>query len=265
MKHGLGISKQSKLLTLCILAILILPNCIFGRTASPTSTRQQKQQPKQTQTQAPKSCEQINLISEKDSFSYVLGRDIAGQLNTFAAEINQDILLAAIREGFDTSKTAKIDEETGRDIMTTVMMRLDSHARAAAEAESAINQFIGAEFLAQNAQRPEVITTPSGLQYEVLMAGNVASPKPNPASIVEVHYVGTLVDGTEFDRSRDGNTIRFPVGGVIPGWAEGIQLMNVGAKFKFFIPPHLAYGERPLPGIGANSTLIFEVELVSFE
>jgi FKBP-type peptidyl-prolyl cis-trans isomerase len=147
--------------------------------------------------------------------------------------------------------------------MMNVMMRLNEQARAKAEAEGENNKTKGAEFLAVNAQRPEVNTTGSGLQYEVIEAGDVASRKPTAASTVEVRYVGTLIDGTEFDRSRDDQTVRFPVGGVIPGWTEGLQLMNVGSKFRFFIPSALAYGERPLPGIGPNSTLIFEVELVN--
>ena len=205
------------------------------------------------------------LKTEQDSFSYVIGRDIAGSLKMLLPEINKDILFSALYEGLDTTKESRFDEATERAIMMNVMMRLNEQARAAAEAEGENNKARGAEFLAQNAQRPEVTTTESGLQFEVLEAGDVSSKKPTATSTVEVRYVGTLIDGTEFDRSRDGVPVRFPVGGVIPGWTEGLQLMNVGAKFKFFIPSTLAYGERPLPGIGPNSTLIFEVELVSVE
>ncbi|MDY7218675.1 FKBP-type peptidyl-prolyl cis-trans isomerase [Denitrificimonas sp. JX-1] len=120
----------------------------------------------------------------------------------------------------------------------------------------------GADFLVENAKRDGVKTTESGLQYEVLEDASGAQPKLNDS--VSVHYHGTLIDGSVFDSSIDrGEPIEFPVGAVIPGWVEGLQLMNVGAKYKFYIPSDLAYGaQSPSPAIPANSTLIFEVELL---
>jgi FKBP-type peptidyl-prolyl cis-trans isomerase len=124
------------------------------------------------------------------------------------------------------------------------------------------NKKAGMEFLAKNAKKDKVITTASGLQYQVLVEGKGASPKATDK--VTVHYKGTLIDGTEFDSSYShGAPVTFPLNGVIKGWTEGVQLMKEGAKYKFFIPSDLAYGEqgagRAVPG---NATLIFEVELL---
>ena len=122
------------------------------------------------------------------------------------------------------------------------------------------------EFLAENAQKEGVQTTQSGLQYLVLSEGSDDGKSPSATDTVEVHYQGTLLDGSEFDSSyKRGETIEFPLNRVIPGWTEGVQLMSEGDKYRFFIPPALGYGERGTPGgpIGPNEALIFEVELVA--
>ena len=120
----------------------------------------------------------------------------------------------------------------------------------------------GAAFLAQNGQREGVVTLPSGLQYEVLAEGDGATP--GPTSTVTTHYHGTLIDGTVFDSSvQRGRPASFPVNGVIAGWTEALQLMQVGDKWRLFLPPELAYGDRGAGGaIGPGATLIFEVELL---
>ncbi|GAB1420932.1 hypothetical protein MASR2M15_10600 [Anaerolineales bacterium] len=122
----------------------------------------------------------------------------------------------------------------------------------------------GEKFLEENAKREGVHVTPSGLQYEVLETGN-GTTSPQATDRVEVHYQGTFLDGTEFDSSyKRGETIEFPLNGVIAGWTEGLQLMRTGDKYRLFIPYQLGYGERGYPGaIPAYSTLIFDVELVS--
>ena len=147
------------------------------------------------------------------------------------------------------------------------------------EAQTAINNFFaelqrkagqknreeGQTFLAANARRPEVVTLPSGLQYEVVREGTGAKPKPSDT--VEVHYHGTLIDGTVFDSSvRRGTPATFGVTQVIPGWVEALQLMPVGSKWKLYIPSELAYGAQGAGGaIGPHTTLVFEVELLGIK
>lgn len=127
------------------------------------------------------------------------------------------------------------------------------------------NLKIGEDFLAKNKERAEVVETASGLQYEVLKMGD--GDKPWATHTVTCHYHGTMIDGTVFDSSiQRGTPASFPLNMVIKGWTEGLQLMPVGSKFRFFIHPSLAYGERQVSAtIGANSTLIFDVELISFK
>ena len=128
--------------------------------------------------------------------------------------------------------------------------------------KAAANLKAGEEFLAANQQKPGVVALPSGLQYEIITEGN--GPKPTASNNVTCHYHGTLIDGTVFDSSvKRGEPATFPLNRVIKGWTEGVQLMPLGSKWRFFIPPNLAYGDRQTgPHIGPNSTLIFEVELL---
>lgn len=133
----------------------------------------------------------------------------------------------------------------------------EAPAKPASQAER------GREFLAENGKRPGVVTTGSGLQYEVLASGAGDGAKPGPTDLVTTHYHGTLIDGQVFDSSVErGEPMEFPVDGVIPGWTEALQLMRPGDKWKLYIPSELAYGERGNIGIGPNSVLIFEVELL---
>jgi FKBP-type peptidyl-prolyl cis-trans isomerase len=207
----------------------------------------------------------VVLKTERDSFSYVFGRDIARQLQMFGGEVNTDVLFSAILEGLDTTSVSQFDEMTERQIISKVMTRLREEAMAEMRKEAEGNKTAGEDFLTKNKERAEVTVTESGLQYEVLTEGDATGAKPTDGSVVEVRYVGTFIDGAEFDKTPDTLTARFPVSGVIRGWTEGLQLMNVGAKYKFFIPPDLAYGEGGRPGVPPNSVLVFEVELVSFE
>lgn len=123
----------------------------------------------------------------------------------------------------------------------------------------------GQDFLAENKNKPGVTELPSGLQYEVLVQGN--GEKPTAQNEVTCHYHGTLIDGTVFDSSvQRGKPASFPLNMVIKGWTEGLQLMPTGSKWRFFIPPHLGYGDRQVSAqIGPNSTLVFEVELIDFK
>ena len=130
--------------------------------------------------------------------------------------------------------------------------------------KAAANLKAGQDFLEENKKKPGVVTLPSGLQYEILVEG--AGPRPAATNKVTCHYHGMLIDGTVFDSSvRRGQPATFPLNGVIKGWTEGVQLMPAGSKWRFYIPPHLAYGDRQVSSqIGPDSTLIFDVELISF-
>jgi FKBP-type peptidyl-prolyl cis-trans isomerase FklB len=130
--------------------------------------------------------------------------------------------------------------------------------------KAAANLKAGQDFLEENKKKAGVVALPSGLQYEILVEGN--GPRPVATNKVTCHYHGTLTDGTVFDSSvQRGQPATFPLNGVIKGWTEGVQLMPAGSKWRFYIPPHLAYGDRQVSAqIGPNSTLIFDVELISF-
>lgn len=191
-----------------------------------------------------------------DSLSYSLGVLMAQNLKAQGIkEINANDVVRAIEDVIG-DKTLAIDPQT-------CSMNVQKHMQEAQERAGSENAERGKVFLAENAKRPEVKTTDSGLQYEVIKEGTGA--KPASTDKVTVHYHGTLIDGKVFDSSVErGQPATFPVNGVIPGWVEALQLMPVGSKYKLFIPSDLAYGPRGAGGdIGPNSALIFEVELIS--
>ncbi|HMO65093.1 MAG TPA: FKBP-type peptidyl-prolyl cis-trans isomerase, partial [Verrucomicrobiota bacterium] len=159
----------------------------------------------------------------------------------------------------------KFTEAEARDIGRMFEQENRSRLEARLREQGERNLAEGERFLAENKGREGVQTTASGLQYKVLTPGTGA--KPGPTDRVTVHYVGTLIDGTEFDSSiRRGQPATFPLNGVIRGWTEGLQLMPMGSKYRFFIPSDLAYGPRAAgPKISPNSTLIFDVELLNVE
>ena len=190
-----------------------------------------------------------------DTTSYSLGVVLSQNLKSQGFDtIDASSLAKGFEEGF--AGTANITPEQANQY-------IQQYLRKAAESAGAEARQEGEAFLAQNAKRPEVHTTASGLQYEVLQEGSGASP--SATETVEVHYHGTLIDGTVFDSSVDrGETIEFPLNRVIPGWTEGVQLMKEGAKYRFFIPYDLAYGPQGSPPtIPPYAALIFDVELFS--
>ena len=197
-----------------------------------------------------------NLKTEMEKVSYSLGVNVAKSVKSQGLEsIDADAVARAFKDVFEDNKL-EVSEEESNAILQEYFTKLASKANDANLAE-------GKKFLEENAKRDGVVTTASGLQYEVLKKGEGDSPKETDK--VTVHYHGTLIDGTVFDSSVDrGQPATFPVNGVIPGWVEALQLMSPGAKFKLFIPSSLAYGERGAGGsIGPNATLVFEVELIS--
>jgi FKBP-type peptidyl-prolyl cis-trans isomerase FklB len=204
------------------------------------------------------------LTTSKDKISYSIGADIGKRLKTDNLDVNPTVLARGLREAFAGSKLALTDEQ-----MHAAMMELQTTMRqkqmAAMQELSAKNKTSGAAYLAANKGKDGVVTLPSGLQYKVLTAGT--GPKPAATDTVVCNYRGTLVDGKEFDSSyKRGQPATFPVSGVIKGWTEALQLMPVGSKWQLVIPPDLGYGERGAgQDIGPDSTLVFEVELVSIQ
>lgn len=197
-----------------------------------------------------------NLNTEMEKVSYSLGVNVAKSVKSQGLEsIDSDAIAKAFKDVFE-GNTLEISEEEANIVLQDYFGKL-ANEKQKANVES------GQKFLDENAKREGVVTTATGLQYEVLKEGSGDSPKETDN--VTVHYHGTLIDGTVFDSSVDrGQPATFPVNGVIPGWVEALQLMNPGAKYKLFIPSNLAYGERGAGGaIGPNATLVFEVELIS--
>lgn len=203
---------------------------------------------------------QASLKTDLDSMSYAIGiANGAGfrqNLSTLPGDTcNMDDLIAGFVQALKNDTSAfKMSQEEAQMYIQTYFNNLQAK-------EAQKNKEEGEAFLAENKSKDGVQTTASGLQYQVLTEG--AGEKPTAANKVKVHYKGTLIDGTQFDSSYDrGQPAEFGVGGVIPGWTEGLQLMPVGSKYMFWIPSELAYGEQGNYSIPGNSALIFEVELL---
>lgn len=202
------------------------------------------------------------LTTDQQKFGYAVGVNLGQSLTPVKDEVD----LASLKLGLDDAMAGaelKMDEAAREQIHQTVAQRVQAKQKADREQQSTKAKADGEAFLAENAKREGVKTTASGLQYEILAEGSGTAPTPSDS--VTVHYRGTLINGEEFDSSyKRGEPVTFPLGNVIPGWTEGLQLMKPGSKAKLYIPSHLAYGER---GAGAaippNSTLVFEVELLS--
>jgi len=200
------------------------------------------------------------LETEKDKFSYTVGMDLAKMLDSIKGEIDPEIVIGAFKTAL-AGGTLQLTEEQAAAIRKAFQERMQAQQAMVAQAASGKNVMEGKVFLAENGSKPGVKATASGLQYQVLRAGN--GPKPAATDTVRVHYLGTLLDGTKFDSSYDRNEpAQFALNQVIPGWTEGVALMPVGSKYKFWIPAALGYGERGAGPIGPNATLTFEVELL---
>lgn len=203
----------------------------------------------------------LEFKSHAEKVSYGIGYSM-GQ--NFKEEGVDDLNPAAIAAGVADAMAEKSQRVSDEDLMESFVF-VQERSRERMNAINDATAKAGRDYLAQNAEREGVITTDSGLQYEVLVAAEGA--KPQITDTVKVHYHGTLIDGSVFDSSIErGEPAEFPVGAVIPGWVEGLQLMNVGEKYKFYIPSELAYGRQsPSPAIPPNSTLVFEVELLDID
>lgn len=196
-----------------------------------------------------------------DKLSYALGIGIGSQLAGMGAkELNIDDFAQAIKDVISGSEL-KVDNAEAQTLVQNFFQEQETKQQAAAAEAGKAAKAAGEAFLAENGKKDGVVTLPSGLQYQVLKEGN--GKKPSATDQVVCHYEGTLIDGTVFDSSYQRNQpATFGLNQVIPGWTEGVQLMQEGAKYRFFIPYNLAYGER---GAGAQippfATLVFDVEL----
>jgi len=190
--------------------------------------------------------------------SYGVGRNMGEQL---AANPFDGIDVSAVQQGIADAFSAT-ESKVSMDDLNAAFKEINERMQAAAAEKAGVMAQEGEAYLAENAKREGVTTTASGLQFEVITQGD--GEKPTAESTVRVHYHGTLIDGSIFDSSVDrGQPAEFPVGGVIKGWTEALQLMPTGTKYKLHIPHHLAYGEQGAGGaIAPFAALVFEVELL---
>ena len=205
----------------------------------------------------------LTLKTQKQKASYALGMSIGSGIHHQGIPVDPAIVARGLRDAMAGGKTLMTEDEmraTLQELRTQVNKEQEAKAHVAGET----NRKAGEAFLAANKAKQGVTTLPDGLQYKVLKEGS--GPKPTASDTVTVNYRGTLIDGKEFDSSyKRGQPASFPVGGVIKGWTEALQLMPVGSKWELVIPADLAYGDSPRPGgdIAPGDTLIFEVELLS--
>lgn len=195
--------------------------------------------------------EKQELKTQKDKLGYAIGLNLGKNLKKNAADVDLNVLMQGIRDGYSGGKELMNDEQIRETFAAFQQERVEKTKKE------------GEDFLAANKKKDGVITLASGLQYKIIKNGSGKTPKATES--VTVNYRGTLIDGTEFDSSyKRGQPATFNVNGVIPGWTEALQLMKEGSKWQLFIPSNLAYGARGAGEvIGPNAVLIFEVELIS--
>jgi FKBP-type peptidyl-prolyl cis-trans isomerase FklB len=208
------------------------------------------------------------LTTRTQKFSYALGMDIGSKvgpsLKKQSVEFDPALVSQGLKDAMSGGKT-RLTEQEAQAVLTEVQTAVNKERQEKMQKAATTNKAEGEAFLAANKTKPGVVTLPSGLQYKILKEGT--GPKPTAADTVSCNYRGTLINGTEFDSSeKHGGPAKFAVGQVIKGWTEALQLMPVGSKWQLFVPSNLAYGERGAGGdIGPETTLIFDVELVSIE
>lgn len=242
-------------------ALLLLTGTVAARADQQQQNAQKPaEKPAQTQAAAPGDKPQ----SLEDKASYIIGFNLGSNLKQQEIPVSTELIVKGLRDGLGGAKGLLTEEEIQAS-MTEFQQQMMAKQQAKMAEVGAKNKKEADEFLAANKSKQGVVTTASGLQYQILTPGN--GPTPKETDKVTVHYKGTLLDGTTFDSSYDrGEPATFQVNQVIPGWVEALQLMKVGSKVKLFIPPALAYGEQGAgQEIGPNSMLVFEVELLKAE
>ena len=199
----------------------------------------------------------------KDKVGLLVGTDVGRSLTPIKEEVDLAVVLQAVRTALAKGTPLMTDAES-EAVRKAFSTRMNAQMEAKASAAQKKNQEDGERFLASNKANKGVVTTPSGLQYMILRPGS--GPRPKTTDTVRVNYEGSLLDGTVFDSSyQRGTPAEFPLNQVIAGWTEGVSMMPVGAKYRFWVPGNLAYGAKGTPGgpIGPNATLAFDVELLS--
>jgi FKBP-type peptidyl-prolyl cis-trans isomerase len=261
----------SFLLSALAASVLLLGNLAAQQTstttAKPASTAKSGTAASSSTTKphtatAAKSATPLALKTQKDKLSYAIGMNIGGGMKKDGVDVDPNILAQGLKDTMTGSKPLMTEAEAQAvmtEFRTTMIKKKQEDAQRVGDA----NKQAGQQFLAANKSKEGVVTLPDGLQYKILKEGT--GPKPAATDSVTVNYRGTLINGTEFDSSYKRNEpATFGVNQVIKGWTEALQLMPVGSKWQLFIPSDLAYGERSPGGeIGPNSTLIFDVELLS--
>lgn len=205
----------------------------------------------------------LPLKTTKDKASYAIGMSMAKGMKAQGVDIDPAILARGLKDGL--AGNPQLTDEQAQQALMALQTEVKAKQEAKAKMEGEANKKAGDAFLAANKTKEGVVALPSGLQYKILKEGT--GPKPTAADTVECNYKGTLLNGKEFDSSyKRGQPASFPVGQVIKGWTEALQLMPVGSKWELYVPSELGYGERAAgPDITPNSTLIFEVELLSIK
>ena len=206
---------------------------------------------------------QVTLKTKIDTVSYIIGTSIGANFKQNGLEVNNEVLVKGIEIGVKGDKKM-LSEEVIKKVMTNLQKDMMAKQQTKMREEAGKNKTAGDQFLAENKKKEGVITTADGLQYKILKPGK--GPMPKSSDKVTVNYEGTTIDGKVFDSSYERKQpASFPVGQVIRGWTEALQLMPVGSTWQLYIPAELGYGDRGQQNIPAGSTLIFKVELLSIE
>jgi FKBP-type peptidyl-prolyl cis-trans isomerase len=206
----------------------------------------------------------VKLSDERDSVSYSIGINIGMNMLRDSVEFNPATLLRGLMDASLDSSKRLIGQAGMEQTLMAYQQKLMAKRMETARLKGEVNLKKGEEWLAENAKKPGVVTLPSGLQYKIIKQGT--GPKPKDGQTVTANYRGTHIDGTQFDSSIDrGEPSTFRLGGVIAGWNEGLQLMQVGSKYELYVPAKLAYGAQGSGPIGPNEVLIFEVELLKVQ
>jgi len=229
----------------------------------PSATRPATTGPKKAPATTTPAKKPLTLDTPKAKASYAIGLNIGRSMKKDDIDVDPEILAKGMKDALTDAKPLLTDEEVSA-ALTALQNDVRKHQQELFQQAVIKNKADGEAFLASNKSKPGVVALPSGLQYKVIQNGD--GPKPTAADTVVCNYRGTLLDGTEFDSSqKHGKPASFPVGQVIKGWTEALQLMPVGSKWELYIPSTLAYGERGNGPIGPNETLIFDVELLSIQ